>query len=90
MAAPESFVWCRHCRHIIYLSGLVYFLFITTSLIVWIVIVVTTMLIFHIFLSSAAEWIRIILLIVGGIGGFIISEIIGSQVILRWIANQKE
>ncbi|MGP0592171.1 hypothetical protein ACTRXD_06460 [Nitrospira sp. T9] len=49
-----------------------------------------TMQIFQIFFASAPEWVRIMLLIVGGIGGFIIGEILGSQVILRWIANQKE
>lgn len=49
-----------------------------------------TIQIFQIFFASAAEYIRIILLIVVGIGGFFISEVIGSQVILLWIAKQKD
>lgn len=53
-------------------------------------ILMATIHIFKFFFASAAEYVRIILVIVAGIGGFIISEIIGSQVILRWIANQKE
>jgi hypothetical protein len=52
--------------------------------------VVATMLPIQIFFASAPEWVRIMLLIVGGIGGFFISQILGSQVILRWIANKKE
>ncbi|MDR4461636.1 MAG: hypothetical protein MRJ67_14145 [Nitrospirales bacterium] len=46
--------------------------------------------IIQIFFASAAEYIRIILHTVVGIGGFIISGILGSQVILRWIAKQKD
>lgn len=90
MAWPESFVRCRHCGQILYLAGSIYFLFITTTLLIWIAIIMATIQIFQIFFASAAEYIRIILLIVVGIGGFFISEVIGSQVILLWIAKQKD
>ncbi|WP_447962002.1 hypothetical protein [Nitrospira sp. Ecomares 2.1] len=61
-----------------------------TTALIWLAMVVVTILPIQIFFASAPEWVRTMLLIVGGIGGFFISEILGSQVILRWIANQKK
>lgn len=90
MSPPESFVWCKHCRHIIHLSSSIHLIYSMTIILTCIGMVFPTMQIIQIFFASAAEYIRIILHTVVGIGGFIISGILGSQVILRWIAKQKD